>query len=162
MILKENSFLFWSLKEYALDICDILQIECPRIKIKSGKETNATYYPHLNTIEISDIYEDDYQLCYVIAHELRHVWQIEKGYFKPNDYIELKDCSNPNDYFTQPIEMDANAFSLAINFAYLTVLIDTFEIPKHIKENLLPIMKRMLSEIAHDKCPRFTNKTVLN
>ena len=159
--LLEKSFLFWSIKEYAMDICDFLQIELPNIKIVSNKSTMATYYPHNDTIEISDTYDTDYDYAFAIAHELRHKWQIKHKHFKLSEYIEFNDRNNEEEYHMQAVEIDANAFSFAINFVYLEVEPTTIKYSSNVMSVLLPKVKTMIKETFNERVPRF-EKTILN
>lgn len=159
--LLEKSFLFWSIKEYAMDICEFLQIDLPTIKIVSNKPTMATYYPHNDTIEISDTYDTDYDYTFAITHELRHKWQIKHKHFKLSEYIEFTNKESDEEYHMQAVEMDANAFSFAINVVYLDIEPTSIKYSTRVMNVLLPKVKTMIGEIFSDRVPRFVN-TVLN
>ena len=163
--LKEKSFLFWSIKEYALDICDILNITCPIIKVVSNKETLATYYPSGNLIELSDTYTDDYDYAFAIAHELRNVWQLKYKHadFASNGYIMYHERENDDEYYLQPLELDANSFSFAINYVYLDIVPSGNAYSKKVMDVFKQKVNIMIKEISNERCPKFEyKKTVLN
>lgn len=61
----------------------------------------------------------------------------------------------------QAVEMDANAFSFAINFVYLDIEPTSIKYSTRVMNVLLPKVKTMIGEIFSDRVPRFVN-TVLN
>ena len=164
-ILKEKSFLFLSLKKYALDICGILGISCPNIKVVSNTETLATYYPTANLIEINEIYDNDYNLAFAIAHELRYVWQLKYKHaeLEQSDYIMFNQRTSDDEYYLQPIEIDAIAFSLAVNYVYLNITITSHNYSEKVIKVLKPKVQKMIEAISLDKCPPFEyKKPILN
>lgn len=121
---------YWKmyLKRTIYDCCYILGIPEPKIKWqpqdKFPTETLVsaiTGYKGDLTILLSNqfLYNDmtDTNLAFfimIVAHELRHCWQIENDLIKDYD-ITLANSGDKNDYNNQEVKLDAYGFA----FAYL-------------------------------------------
>ena len=96
--------------ELVLDICDVLQIDVPEVKIVKRFES-PTMLGRANEdgteIEIKrSIALDELQLAFVLSHELRHIWQSRTNY----DYWFAGYLVSENKDF-HIAEIDANAFA---------------------------------------------------
>lgn len=92
-------------------------------KIKLNKGASATSYPYQNLICINlDDYTNEKKGLeyFVLAHELRHIYQIEaiKNEWEDKEILDLwkqnLECyksAKHDGYENQPIELDANAFA---------------------------------------------------
>lgn len=109
-------------------ICDDLDIALPNEIITDDVEFNKgtqlatlTFQNGKATLYLRDSYEcGDVDLAIVIAHELRHLYQIRNGLFDFKNYKTRAELSN-KDYNLQLEEIDANAF------AYI-ILLDEFDL----------------------------------
>lgn len=112
------------IEEYIADICDLLDIDVPKISYDTSHfPTNSTMAmcDNKNTIYLRDIYKPNPDYMFSIAHELRHLWQIEtnKSFFFRN-YKSSKELSVEK-YNLQIAEIDANAFAAIIMINWFTL-----------------------------------------
>ncbi len=121
---------YWKmyLKRTIYECCYILRIPEPKIKWQpQNKFPTETLLSAVNgykgdlTILLSNqfLYNDmtDANLAFfimIVAHELRHCWQIENDLIKDYD-ITLANSDDKNAYNNQEVELDAYGFA----FAYL-------------------------------------------
>lgn len=82
----------------------------PLLKLPAGGED----------IYLRDIGEqDERDVLFAIAHEIRHIWQIRKH---ENEFFEnykpTRSCRNVNEYNLQEAELDANAYATAVMVAH--------------------------------------------
>lgn len=116
----ENTEFMSDLLDLIDDISDELEIEPPLVCIDknyrfptattmavTSMETPAIMYlnPEYFTPEVFGIVN-----IYILAHELRHIWQKSNGY-KFSDYVGPGKKKH-DDYNMQPQEIDANAYGL--------------------------------------------------
>lgn len=127
------------------DVCEILGINPPVISNDTSQFTSATMMaqcsPDGSTIYIKPCDKPNPDNLFAIAHELRHVWQIQNDrqlYFAEYKPIEL--CESVEAYNLQPAEIDANAFSglVMIDFFHIRPLFQG--LPESVKSE---IFKRM-------------------
>ena len=101
------------IEEFAKDVSNFLVIECPAISFDSSKLRSKTQMAALfnGVLYLKEGIKEDYNLFFAIAHELRHVWQLQNdedfyfGNYKPRPELDLES------YNLQPAEIDANAFA---------------------------------------------------
>ena len=91
---------------------EILKIK--PISVKEDSENLLGFFtPSERTIHIkNDLSDKDY--IFVLSHEMRHVYQEEKGLIK-QDYKKRNETTL-SDYNKQENEIDANAFAMVILF----------------------------------------------
>lgn len=91
-------------------ICDDLDIDVPKIKeVDSLPGTMlAAYHPNTNELQVIKRYETFYDFVFVLAHELRHKYQIDNGWDFSN-YTQ-RDKTDLITYNLQVQELDANAY----------------------------------------------------
>lgn len=104
------------IEEFITDICELLEIEVPKISYDTShfptETTLAQCEPTANVIYLTKIDKPNPDYVFSIAHELRHIYQYqtdEKFYlsgYKPPDK-----CSSVEEYNLQIAEVDANAFA---------------------------------------------------
>lgn len=104
------------INQYIKDICKELNISVPEISFDTSLFVTPTMMALYdgNTIYIKHFDKPNPDQLFSIAHELRHVWQIqtdEDYYF--NNYKSVKDIDVEN-YNLQIAEIDANAFASVI------------------------------------------------
>lgn len=104
------------------EVSEILQIPAPEISF------NTSTFPTETTLAQCEINANDPNDCiihlrkcdkpdpeqfFIIAHELRHVWQFQQGLYLP-EYKERNECESVEEYNLQLAEVDANAFGSVI------------------------------------------------
>lgn len=100
---------------FIVDICEILDIEVPKIEYKNAFDTPtmmACCDSNGTTIYIKPIDNPNLDYFFAIAHELRHIWQIQidkEFYF--STYMPANLFLSIDDYNLQDAEIDANAFA---------------------------------------------------
>lgn len=111
------------IQRFINDICDILNIPIPEVSFDTSNFTTDTTLAQC-TADGTVIYLKSFEklnpdVCFAVAHELRHVWQIRNNYsFYFTDYKSSNLCDNLEEYNLQPAEIDANAFSGVIMVAF--------------------------------------------
>ena len=102
--------------DFIKDICDILNIKTPSVSfdvsIFPTATTLAACSPDGLTIHLKEYNKPNPDQLFAIAHELRHIWQIqtdEKLYFA--DYKPSNLTASVEEYNLQFAEIDANAFA---------------------------------------------------
>lgn len=108
------------------DICDILNISVPSVSFDTSNFATDTMMAQVNssgdTIYLKKYDKPNPDQFFSIAHELRHIWQIqndEELYFSTYKPIDL--CASVEEYNLQIAELDANAFAglIMISFFHL-------------------------------------------
>ena len=97
---------------------EILKIK--PVSVKEGSQNLLGFFvPCERTIHIKkDLSDKDY--IFVLSHEMRHVYQEEKGLIK-QDYKKRNETIL-SDYNKQENEIDANAFAMVILFNVLGIV----------------------------------------
>lgn len=117
--------------EFINDICDILNISVPSVLFDTSNfPTNtmmAQCSPDGSTIYLKKYDKPNPDQLFSIAHELRHIWQIQNDkelYFSTYKPIDL--LSSVEEYNLQIAEIDANAFAglVMIDFFHLQPLFE--------------------------------------
>lgn len=117
--------------DFINDICDILNISVPSVSFDTSNFPTETMMAQCNP-DGSIIYLKKYNKpnpdqLFSIAHELRHIWQMqndEQQYFSAYKPIDL--CSSVEEYNLQIAELDANAFAglIMVDFFHLKPLFE--------------------------------------
>jgi Zn-dependent peptidase ImmA (M78 family) len=109
--------------DFMKDICDVLNILVPTISYDISHFQTKTMMAQCdllsNTIYLDKCNEPSPDYFFSIAHELRHIWQLqddEAFYFSLYKPIDL--CSDTESYNSQIAEIDANAFAGLIMIEY--------------------------------------------
>lgn len=104
------------IKKYIKEVCEILNIKEPAISYDASHFPTPTTWAVCNsdTIFLKKVTEPNPDYLFAIAHELRHIWQIQTDpdYFLAN-YKDSTKLSKES-YNLQPAEVDANAFASII------------------------------------------------
>ena len=102
--------------DFINDICDILNISVPSVSFDTSKFSTDTMMAQVNpsgdTIYLKKYDKPNPDQFFSIAHELRHIWQIqndEELYFSTYKPIDL--LPSVEEYNLQIAELDANAFA---------------------------------------------------
>jgi hypothetical protein len=111
------------INKFIEDICDILNINKPDVSFDTTNFPSETMMaqcsPSGDTIYLKKYDKPNPDQLFSIAHELRHIWQIqndEQLYF--SDYKPIDLCNNIETYNLQPAELDANAFGCLIMISF--------------------------------------------
>lgn len=103
------------INRFVKDVCEILEIEPPKVE-KVAKLPTKTMLGRLvmpsRKVEIKSA-KPSPELFLTIAHELRHLWQIENDVYPMSNY-QNSSVLSVNAYNMQPMEIDAHAFSSLI------------------------------------------------
>lgn len=108
-------------KDFILMVADILEIPVPRLSC----DTSGFIGKHQNggtdgkTIFLKKSYPTKMDMFFSVAHEMRHIWQIQNGVVI--NRTNRENCS-VEEYNQQDTEIDANAFAAM-------VIMNTFPLP---------------------------------
>lgn len=95
-------------------ICKELKINRPKVSHDTSVFTSSTMLamvsPDGKTIHIPDRPADP-DLLFSIAHELRHIWQMQNAPHMFNSYLPREQCMTVTQYNLQEAELDANAYA---------------------------------------------------
>lgn len=104
------------IEEYITDICELLKINKPYVSYDISHFQSNTMMAQCessgNVIYLRKKAKPDPDYMFAIAHELRHIWQLqndEQFYFSTYKPVNL--CDNIESYNLQMAEVDANAFA---------------------------------------------------
>ena len=119
------------IEEFITDICDLLYIPVPSILYDTSYFLTDTIMaqcePINNIIYLNKIDNPNPDYLFVIAHELRHIFQYQNDeQFYLSNYKTSDNCSSVEEYNLQIAEVDANAFAglVMINFFGLKPLFE--------------------------------------
>lgn len=139
------------INEFIADICDMLNIAAPAVSFDTSGFTTPTMLaqcsPSGDKIFLKKYDKPNPDQLFAIAHELRHVWQIENDemlYLSKYKPVEL--CGSIEEYNLQAAELDANAFAglVMINFFGLTPLFNG--VPDSVKSKIRERMEDIAGE----------------
>lgn len=107
------------IKKYVKDICDILSVDVPIIlyegdDMKKDSSAQTVYANGVYTLNITDGSTNPTDTYFVVAREVRHMWQMmkdRKKYF--TDYLTSPSISF-EDQNAQISEIDSTAFAIYI------------------------------------------------
>ena len=102
--------------DFINDICNILNIPTPSISFDTSNFSTDTMMaqcsPDGSTIYIKKYNKPNPDQLFSIAHELRHVWQIQNDeQFYLSTYKTIDLCPSIEEYNLQIAKLDANAFA---------------------------------------------------
>lgn len=140
--------------DFISDICDLLNIPEPSISFDTSKFPTNTMMAQCDLddfiIYLKKYDKPNFDQIFSIAHELRHIWQIQNDkqlYFSAYKPIDL--CSSVEEYNLQIAEIDANAF------AYI-IMVDNFHL-KPLFEGLSDTVKTKIHERVSYLANNFRN-----
>jgi Zn-dependent peptidase ImmA (M78 family) len=107
--------VIFMIQKFAAYIADVLGIEKPRIVLQAEanfptKTMMARYEPQENTVYLKESLQMP-DLCFAVAHELRHIWQRETDKEKYLGDYRIRAKCDVKTYNLQLAELDANAFA---------------------------------------------------
>lgn len=114
------------IKEFITDVCELLEIEAPKISYDTShfttKTTLAQCEPETNIIYLNKVDKPNPDYVFSIAHELRHIYQYQTDKeFYLSGYKPSNKCSSVEEYNLQIAEVDANAFAAIIMTDFFSV-----------------------------------------
>ena len=112
--------------DFIKEVCDLLEIDIPEISYESSHFLTETMLaicePALNIIYLRRPKEINPDFLFVIAHELRHIYQYQTDeYFYLSSYVPSNECSSIEEYNLQIAEVDANAFAAVVMIAMFSI-----------------------------------------
>ena len=117
--------------DFINDICNILNIPTPSISFDTSNFSTDTMMaqcsPDGSTIYIKKYDKPNPDQLFSIAHELRHVWQIQNDeQFYLSTYKPIDLCPSIEEYNLQIAELDANSFAglIMIEFFHIKPLFE--------------------------------------
>ena len=111
--------------DFINDICDILDIPIPSVSFDTFNFSTDTMMAQCNsdgtTIFIKKFDKPNPDQLFSIAHELRHIWQIENYHDLFFSNYQTVDIIGTEKYNLQLAEVDANAFAsiIMVDFFHL-------------------------------------------
>lgn len=136
-----------ALKEFAKEICELLEIEIPTIIYDDSVFLTNTQLGGIdlntNILYLRNNYKTKFDELFAIAYELRHMYQNKSILWRNSLYSRRKNNESSTEYYNnQESELDANAFA-----AY--VMMDRFKI-KPLFTGLDKITKRKIFKRVDD------------
>lgn len=133
--------------KFSREICDILDIPVPVIKLVSADRMHtgtqiAALTP--DAVLIRNDIEVSAELFFALAHELRHAYQIASGEsleeYRTSDRISIEQ------YNLQPLEVDANAFGALIMSDFFGIVPQFRNMPDTVRKAIKDRMKQLQKE----------------
>lgn len=133
--------------KFSREICDILDIPVPFIKLVSADRMHtgtqiAALTP--NAVLIRDDIAVSPELFFALAHELRHAHQIAHGEsleeYRTSDRISIEQ------YNLQPLEVDANAFGALVMSEFFGIVPQFHNMPDAVRKAINDRMKQLQKE----------------
>ena len=127
------------------DICEILNIPVPSVSYNTSNFQSDTMMAQVNssgdTIYLKDYDKPNPDQLFSIAHELRHVWQIENNQELYFSNYQTVDIIGIEKYNLQPAEVDAHAFASI-------VMVDFFHLQPQYKGLSVSVISAINNRIA--------------
>lgn len=133
--------------KFSREICDILDIPVPFIKLVSADRMHtgtqiAALTP--NAVLIRDDIAVSPELFFALAHELRHAHQIAHG--KSLEEYRTSDRISIEQYNLQSLEVDANAFGALIMSDFFGIVPQFRNMPDTVRKAIKDRMKQLQKE----------------
>lgn len=134
------------INKFIINVCNILNIPVPSVSFDTSNFQTDTMMAQINvsgdTIYLKKYDKPNPDQFFSIAHELRHIWQIqndEELYF--STYKPIDSLSSIEEYNLQIAELDANAFAglVMIDFFHLKPLFEG--VPDSVKAKIFERME---------------------
>lgn len=144
--------------KFAREICTILQIEMPAIRFVSIDRLRtdtqiAALTPDGVLISDGVLIRNDIgvtpELFFAIAHELRHVYQLENDR-SLHDY-HTSDQLDIDEYNAQPLEVDANAFAAVIMAEFFGISPQFLNMPESVRQLVGKRKRQIQNELMDGK-----------
>ncbi len=129
------------------DICDILNIPVSSTSYDTSNFSTDTMMAQVNSsgdiIYLKECDKPNPDQLFSIAHELRHIWQIENCHDLYFSNYQTVDILGTEKYNLQPAEIDANAFASII-------MVDFFHLQpqyKGLSNSVISAIKTRINEL---------------
>lgn len=136
--------------DFINDICDILNIPIPSVSFDTSHFSTDTMMAQVdssgNTIYLKKYDKLNPDQLFSIAHELRHIWQIENYHDLFFFNYQTVDMIDTEEYNLQPAEVDANAFASII-------MVDFFHLqPQYhgLSDSVVSSIKKRIDDIINE------------
>lgn len=134
--------------DFIKNICDILSIPIPSISYDTSHFPTDTMMAQVNSsgdiIYLKKYNKPNPDQLFSIAHELRHIWQIENHHDLYFSNYQTVDIIGTEKYNLQSAEIDANAFASII-------MVDFFHLQpqyKGLSDSVVSAINNRINEIA--------------
>lgn len=102
------------MSDYIEKVCEILEIEIPNVSYDTSNFSSDTMLaqvcPEEYTLYLKKLEKVNFDGLFILAHELRHLWQYKYNFELLEKYQSREKYSSIDEYNLQPAEIDANAF----------------------------------------------------
>lgn len=126
--------------KFVEDVCKILKIEKPSVSFDTSNFASETMLaqcsPDGSTIFLKKYKSPNPDQLFAIAHELRHVWQMQNDEEILKDYKPIELCNSLNGYNFQLAELDANAFGSLIMEKFFALKPQFYGLSKEVKNEI--------------------------
>lgn len=129
------------------DVCEILKIEKPSVSFDTSNFASDTMLaqcsPDGSTIFLKEYKNPNPDQLFAIAHELRHIWQMQNDEEMLKDYKPIELCNSLNGYNFQLAELDANAFGSLIMEKFFALKPQFYGLSKEVKNEIIKRKKKI-------------------
>lgn len=115
-------------------VCEILKIKEPEVSVDPFLPGTTLACYRNGKIYIKKISHDP-DTYFSIAHELRHAWQMENGWSFTN--YKTSGQLSVEEYNSQPVEIDAHAFSVVILTDLFGLEPQFYDFPMELKAKIM-------------------------
>lgn len=136
------------IQEFISDICNILDIPVPSVSFDTSHFPTDTMMAQVNSsgdiIYLKEYNKPNPDQLFSIAHELRHIWQIENHHDLYFSNYQTVDIIGTEKYNLQSAEIDANAFASII-------MVDFFHLQpqyKGLSNSVISAIKTRINELV--------------
>lgn len=136
------------IQEFISDICNILDIPVPSVSFDTSHFPTGTMMAQVNSsgdiIYLKEYNKPNPDQLFSIAHELRHIWQIENHHDLYFSNYQTVDIIGTEKYNLQSAEIDANAFASII-------MVDFFHLQpqyKGLSNSVISAIKTRINELV--------------
>jgi len=112
-------FIGVAMEEFINIVCDNLGIDPPQIVREPDEVFPNDTMPAMLTqdgkkLGLRKNIGNEFDAYFSVAHELRHVWQINKKPYLLDGYRLREECYDLDEYCLQDAEIDANAYAAIV------------------------------------------------
>ena len=130
------------INRFIKDVCEILNIATPDISYDTSHFSSPTMMaqccPDGNTIFIKHCDKPNPDHFFAVAHELRHVWQMQVDkHFYFDNYKPIDLISSVDEYNLQEAEIDANAFAGLVMLSFFKLQPQYQGLSDNVKQKIL-------------------------
>lgn len=129
---------------------ELLKIKCPPVEADVSVLRGTSIAALVNGTLYYNPTSSELDICFSLAHELRHVWQLENnksfyfGDYKTTAELSIKDYNN------QIAELDANAFGYLVMKAMFGVEAQFTGLDQQTKNKILERVKILIAEFTEN------------